>query len=136
MDGIYKNVKEYSLRKEHKIVLVFDDMIAEMLSNKKVHSIATQLFKRSRNLNIFLVFIARSYFVVPKYIRINSTHYFVMKIPTKQELQQITFNGSSDIDSEDFISLYKKCTAKTYSFLVIDTFLVSDNPFMFENIIF
>ena len=59
-------------------------------------------------------------------------HYFIMKIPNKQELQQTAFNHSSDIDFQDFMNLYKKCTAKPYSFLVIDATLASDNPLRFR----
>ena len=70
----------------------------------------------------------QSYFAVAKNIRLTSTHCFIMKIPHKQELQQITFNHSSDIDFGDFINLYKKCIAKPFSFLVIDATLASDNP--------
>ena len=64
---------------------------------------------------------------MPKNIRLNSTHYFVMKIPNKQELHKITFNHSSNIDFKDFMNLYKKCTAKLNSVLVIDATLASDN---------
>ena len=78
-----------------------------MLSNKKLNPIVTELFIRGRKLNISLVFITRSYFAVPKTIRRNSTHFFVMKIPNEQELQQIAFNHSSDIKFQDFISLHK-----------------------------
>ena len=92
-----------------------------MLSNKKLNPIVTELFIRGRKLNISLVFITQSYFAVPKNIRLNSTHYSVMKIPNKRELQQIVFNHSSHIDFQDFMSLYKKCTEKPYSFLVIET---------------
>ena len=69
---------------------------------------------------------------MPKNIRLNSTHYFVMKIPNKGEFQQISFNHSSDIDFQDFINLYKNCTAKPYSFLFIDTTLPSDNSSSFR----
>ena len=99
-----------------------------MLSNKKLDAIVTELFIRERKLHISLVFITQPYFTIPKNIRLSSTHYFVMKIPNKTELQQIAFNHSSDIDFKDFMSLYKKCTAKPYSFLVIDATLASDNP--------
>ena len=67
------------------------------------------------------------------YIRLNSTYYFVMKIPNKREFQEIAFNHSSDIDFQDFMNFYKKCTAKPYSYLVIDTTLASDNCFHFIN---
>ena len=70
---------------------------------------------------------------MPKNIRLNSTHYFITKIPNKRELQQITFNHSSDIDFQDFMNLYKKCFAKPYSFLVIDATVASDNPLCFRN---
>ena len=99
-----------------KILTVFHNMIADMLSNKKLNPVVTELFIRGKKLNISLVFIKQSYFTVSKNIRLNSTHYFIMKIPNKRELQQIAFNHSSDIDFQDFINLYKKCTAKPYSF--------------------
>ena len=127
-----KNTEEYNPNKKRKILIVFDDMIADMLSNKNLNPIVTELFIRGRKLNISLVFITQSYFAVPKNIRLNSTHYFIMKIPNKQELQQIAFNHSSDIDFKDFMNLYKKCTAKPYSFLVIDATLASDNPSRFR----
>ena len=103
-----------------------------MLSNKKLNPIVTELFIRGRKLNISLVFITQSYFAVPKNIRLNSTHYFVMKIPNKRELQQIAFNHSSDIDFQDFMNLYKKCTEKPYYFVAIDKTLASDNPLHFR----
>ena len=99
-------------------------MIADMFSNKKLNP--TELYIRRRKTYIFLALITQSYFAVPKNIRINATHYFVMKIPIKKELQQIAFNHSSDIDFQEFMNLYKKCTEKPNSFLVIDTTLASD----------
>ena len=132
MDHIYKKIEEYNPNKKRKILIVFDDMIADMLTNKKLNPVVTELFIRGRKLNISLVFITQSYFAVPKNIRVNFTHYFIMKIPNKRELQQITFNHSSDIDFKYFMNLYKKCTAKPYSFLVIDATLASDNPSRFR----
>ena len=99
-------------------MIVFDDTIADTLSNKKPNPIVTELFIRGRKLNI-------------KYIRVNSLHYFAMKIPNKRELHLIAFNHSSDTDFQDFLNLYIKCTAKTYSFLVIDNTLASDNSSRF-----
>ena len=98
MQDVYKNIEEYNLGKKHKILIVFDDMIADMINNKKLNSIVTELFIRGRKLNISLVFITQSYFKVPKDVRLNSTHFFIMKIPNKRELQQIPLNHSSDID--------------------------------------
>ena len=102
-----------------------------MVSNKKLNPIVTVLFIRGRKLNVSLVFITQSYFPVPKNIRLNSTHYFIMKIPSKQELHQIACNHSSDIDFKDFMNLYKRCTEKLYSFLVIDATLVSDQIILY-----
>ena len=79
------------------------------------------MFIRGRKFNISIVFITQSYFKVPKDLRLNSTHFFVMKIPDKRELQQTALNHSSGIDFKDFIKIYKKCTPEPYSFLVNDT---------------
>ena len=103
-----------------------------MLSNKKSNPVITELFIKGRKLNISVVFITQSYFTIPKNIRLVSTHYSVTKIPNKRKLEQIAFNHSSDIDFQDFMNLYKKCTAKPYSFLVIDTTLASNNSSCFR----
>ena len=132
MHDVYKNIKNYNHHKENKTLIVFDDMIADIINNKKLNSIVTELFIRGRKLNISLVFITQSYFKVPKDVRLNTTHFFIMKIPNKRELQQIAINHSSDIDFNDFIRIYKKCTDKPYSFLVNDTTLSSDNPLRFR----
>ena len=89
MQNVYKNIDEYNVDKERKILVIFDDMIADMINNKKLNSIVTELFIRGRKLNISLVFIPQSYFKVPKDVRLYSTHFFIMKIPNKGELQQI-----------------------------------------------
>ena len=132
MGDIYKNIEEYNSNKKRKILIVFDDKIADMISNKKLNPILTELIIRSRKLNISLTFITQSYFPVPKNIRLNSTHYVIMKILNKREFQQIAFNHSSSIDFKDFMNLYKKCNAKPYSFLVIDATLASENPSRFR----
>ena len=99
-------------------------MIADMLSNKKPNPIVTTgVIYRGRKLNIYLAFIAKSYFAVPKNVRLNSTHQFIMKIPNKQELQQIAFSYLSDINSKDLMNRYKKYSAKPYSSLVTDATL-------------
>ena len=92
---------EYNIDKKRKILIVFDDMIADMINNKKLYLIVTELFIRGRKLNISVVFITQSYFKVPKDIRLNTTHLFMTKIPNKRELQQIALNHSSDISSKD-----------------------------------
>ena len=111
-------------------------MIADMINNKKLNSIVTELFIRGRKLNISLVFITQSYFKVPKDVRLNSTHFFIMKIPNKRELQQIALNHSSDINFKDFIKIHKKCTTEPHYFLTIDATLSSYNPLRFRNNLF
>ena len=121
MHDVYKNINNYYSNKENKILIVFDDRIADIINDKKLNSIISELFIRGIKLNISLVFITQSYFKVPKDVRLNITHFFIMKIPNKRELQQITINHSSNIDFKDFIKIYKKCTDNLYSFLVNDT---------------
>ena len=130
MQDVYKNIDNYNPDKENKILIVFDDMVAD--NNKKLNSIVTKLFIRGRKLNISLIFITQSNFKVPKNFINNSTHFFIMKIPNKRELMQIEIKHSSDINAKDFIEIYRKCTDKTYSFLVIDTTLPSNNPLRFR----
>ena len=132
MHKVYKNIDNYNPDKENKILIVFDEMIADTINNKKLNSIVTELFIRRRKLNISLVFITQSYFKVPKDVRNNSTHFFIMKIPNKRELMKIAINHSSDINTKDFIEIYRKCTDKPYSFLVIDTTLPSNNSLRFR----
>ena len=131
MHSVYKNISDYNLNKESKILIVFDDTIADMINNIKIYSVVTELFIRGRKLNISLIFITQSYFKVPKDVRNNSTHFFIMKIPNKRELQQIAINHSSDINTKDSIEIYRKFTDKPYSFLVIDTTLPSNNSLRF-----
>ena len=132
MHDVYKNTNHYNPNKENKILIIFDDMTADMINNKKLNSVVAELFIRGRKLNISLVFITQSYFKVPKDVRLNTTHFFNMKITNKRELQQIAINRSSDINTKDFINIYKKCTDKPYSFLVNDTTLASDDPLGFR----
>ena len=132
MYDVYENINDYNPDKENKILIVFDDMIADMIHNKKLNPIVTGLFIRGRKLNISLVFIAQSYFKVSKDVRLNTSHFFITKIPNKRELQQIAINHSSDINTKDLSNIYRKCTAEPYSFLVNDTTLSSNNPLRFR----
>ena len=90
MHDVNKNINNYNSNKESKILIVFDDLIADMICNKKLNSVVTELFIRCRKLNMSFVFISQSYFKVPKDVRNNSTHIFIVKIQNKTELQQIT----------------------------------------------
>ena len=116
LSDVYKNITECNPNKENKISIVFNDRIADMASTKKLGSIVTELFIRRKKFNISLVFIAQSYSKVPKDARLYTTHLFFTKITNKRELQQIAINHSSDTKTEDFINIYRKCTAESYSF--------------------
>ena len=116
MQDVYKNIEEYNPGKKRKALIVFDDMIADMINNKKLNPVVAESFIRGRKLNISIVFITQSYFKMPKDVRLNSTHFFIMKIPNKAELQQIALKHSLDIDFKDFMKIYKKCTAEPFSF--------------------
>ena len=122
--------------KENKILIVFGDMIADMIQNNRLNSIVTELFIRGRKLNISLVFITQSYFKVPKDVRLNTTHFFITKILSKIELQQLAINHSSDISTEDFVNIYRKRSVEPYSLFVNGTTLASDNPLRFRKNLF
>ena len=98
MQDVYKNTEDYNPIKKRKVLIVFDDMNADIINNKKLNPVVTELFIRGRKLNIYIAFITQSYFKVLKDVRLNSTHFFIVKIPNKRELQQIALNHSSDID--------------------------------------
>ena len=119
MEDVYKNIKEYNLNKEHKILI----MIWLLISNKKLNPIAIELFIRGGKLNISLVFITQSYLAVPKNVRLNSTHYFIMKIPNNRKFQQIAFNHSSDNEFEDLKNHHKKCAEKHNPLCFIENLL-------------
>ena len=89
MQDVYENIEEYNIGKNRKILIVFDDMIVDMINNKKLDSIVTELLIRARTLNIYLAFIRQLYYNVPKEVRLNSTHFYIMKIPNKIELKQV-----------------------------------------------
>ena len=110
MDDVYENIDEHSPSRKRKILIVFDDIIADIVTNKIFQATSKELFIRCRKLNISLVFITQSYFSIPKDIRLNSTHYLIMKIYNKRELQNIAINHSADIDYKDFMKVYIECT--------------------------
>ena len=136
MYDVYKNIDDYNPDEENKILIVFNDMITDMIHNKKLNSIVIELSIRGRKLNISPVFITQSYFKVPKDVRLNTSHFFIAKISSKRELQQIAINQSSDINTKDFVNIYRKYTFEPYSFLVNDTTLPSNNPLRFRKNLF
>ena len=97
MDDVYQNIDDYNSGRRIKVLIVFDEMIADIMNNKKFPAIIKELFIRCRKLNISLAFITQSYFSVPKDVRLNSTHYLITKINNKRELQNIAINYSADI---------------------------------------
>ena len=103
IDDVYENLEDYNPTKKRRVLIAFDDLVADM----------------------------ESYLKVPKSIRLNATHYFIIKIPNKRELQKISSNYSSDTDFEDYMKLYKDYTKELYSFLVNNTTFSSDNSLRF-----
>ena len=121
VDDVYDYLEDYNSTKKRKVLIVLDGMIADMEPNKKVNPIVTKLFLKERKLNISLVFISQSFLKVPKTIRLNTTQDFIMKIPTRRELEQIVSNHSYDTDFKDFMKRYKDYTKEPYLFLVNNT---------------
>ena len=89
MQDVYQNIDECNADKERKILIVFDDMIADMIDNTKLNSIVTELFIRGRKINISFVFITQSDFKVPKDVRLNTTHFFITKFQTKENFHKL-----------------------------------------------
>ena len=105
MNDVYKNIDLYNPSRPRKVLIVFDDMTADFMTNKKFQSIIKELFIRCIKINISLAFITQSYFSVPKDVRLNSMHYFIMKINNKRELQNTAINHFADIDYKHFIKI-------------------------------
>ena len=122
-----KDIEGYILGKKGKVLKVFEDMIADMVNNTKLYPIVTNLFTKGRKLNISTVFVTQSYFKVPKQLRLNASHLFIIKILNKRQIQQIALNHSLDIDFIDFMKIHKKCNAGAFIFFVNHTTLLSDN---------
>ena len=133
MQDVYKSIDEHNTDKEGKILIAFYDIIADMINNKNLNSILTEYFIRGEKLNISLVFITQSYFKVPKETRLNSTHFFIMKIPNKRKFHQIPLNHSLTLKA---LLRSKKNVLLKNSLLVNDATLASDNPLRFKKNIF
>ena len=132
MDDVYENIDDYNPSRKRKILIVFDDMIADVMRNKKFQAIIKELFLRCRKLGISFVFITKSYFSAPKDVRLNSTHYLIMKVNDRKNLQNIAINHSADIDYKDFMKIYRECTKEPYSFLTIDKTLPASDSLRFR----
>ena len=136
MDDAYEKINDYNLSRKRKISIVFDDIIADILANKKFQAIIKELFIRCRKLNISLFFITQSYFSIPKDVTLNSTHYLIMKINSKRELQNIAINHSADIDYKNFMKIYREHTKEPFNFLTIDTTLPASDSLRFIKTLF
>ena len=128
IDDVYENLEDYKPTNKRRVLIVFDIIIADLETNKKLSPTVTELFLRGRKLNISLVFISQSCFRVPITIRLNLTHHFIIKISNKRKIQQIASNHLSEIDFKDPMKLYKGYTKEPYLSLVNDTTLSLDNP--------
>ena len=127
-DDVYDNINDYNSNRKRKILIV------DITTNKKFKSIIKELLIRCRNIS--LVFITQSYFSIPKDVRLNSTHYFIMKINNKKELQIIAINHSVDIDYNNFVKTCRECTKEPFNFLAIDTALLASVPLRFRKNLF
>ena len=131
-DGSKDGSKVYNPNKKWKILIVFDDMIADMLSNKKLNKIVTESFIRSRKLSISLVFITQSCFKVPKDFILNTTHFLLRKFQANKNLNKLHGIIYQILTLKTLWICTKKCTAKQYSYLVIDDTIASDNSSRFR----
>ena len=105
MDDVFTNIDNYNPTRNRKILIIFDDMIADIMTSKEYKAIFKELFIRCRKLNISLVFIIQSYFRTPKDARLNSTHYLLTKINNKTELRNNADDNSADVEYKDFLKL-------------------------------
>ena len=118
MDDILSNIEDYNKKRKRKILIIFDDMISHVMSDRRAQQILKGLFIRCRKLNISLCFLIQSYFLVPKDVRINCTHYILFKFNNKRDYK----------DYKDFIKIYRVCTKEPFNFLTINT--TEDNKFI------
>ena len=116
MADVYENIDDYNPIRKRKRLIVFDDMIVDIMANRRFQAMIKELFIRRRKLNISLIFITQSYFPLSKDARLNTTHYFIMKISDKIELQNITRNHFADIGYKDFMNIYRECTKEPLNF--------------------
>ena len=110
MDDVYQNIDNYNPSRKRKISILPDDMIADIMTNKHFQAIIKELLVRCRKLNISFLFISQSYFSVPTDVRLTSTHYLIMKINSRKELQNIAVNHSADIDYNNSMRISRECT--------------------------
>ena len=121
MNDVLDDINNYNKPRDKKVLIVFDDVIADIEYNKNFKRIIKKLFYRARKISVSIVFIMQSYFRALKDARLNSTHYILMKIGNKKELKRIAEEKSGHLDYKDFLKIYNCCTREPYSFMLIDT---------------
>ena len=129
MNDALDDINDYNKNRDKKVLIVFDDMIADIEFNKKFKRIIKELFYRAHKINVSIVFITQSYFRALKDARLNSTHYILMKIGNKKELKKIAEEKSGHLDYKDFLKMYNYCMEGPYSFMTIDTRPTATIPF-------
>ena len=129
MNDVLDDINNYNKNRDKKVLIVFDDMIADIEYNKNFKGIIKELFHRARKINASIVFITQAYFRALKDARLNSTHYIIMKINNKKELKQIAEEKSGHLDYKDFLKMYNYCTKEPYSFMTIDAKPTATIPF-------
>ena len=137
MNDVFENIDDYNKKRIKKVLLVFDDMIADTEHNKNSKKVIKELFYRACKLNLSIVFITQSYFRALKDARLNSTHHVLMKLGNKKELKSIAEEKSGHLDYKDFLKIYNFCTKEPYSFMLIDVRPTTTNPFTknFDNLL-
>ena len=128
MDDVFINIDNFNTKRKKRVFLIFDDMMADIMGDKKIKAIIKELFIRCRKLNISIVFIRQSYFRAPKGVRLNSTHYLLMKLRNRKELQNIAQDYSGDTNFKDFLNIYNYCKSEPYYFMNINVELPSNHP--------
>ena len=121
MNDVLEDINNYKKYRDKKVLIVFDDMIADIMRSEKFKAIVKELFIRCRKLDISIIFITQSYFRTPKDARLNSTHYILMKIGNKKELKSIAEENSGHLDFKDFLKIHNYCTNEPYLFMMVDT---------------
>ena len=121
MNDVLDDINNYNKNRDKKVLIIFDDMIADIMRSEKFKAIVKELFIKCRKLNISIVFITHSYFRTPKDARLNSTHYILMKIGNRKELKSIAEKNSGHLDFKDFLKIYNYCSKEPYSFMMVNT---------------
>ena len=129
MNDVLDDINNINKNRDKKVLIVFDDMIADIEYNKNFKRIIKELFYRARKINVSIVFITQSCFRALKDARLNSTHYILMKIGNKKELKRIAEEKSGNLGYKGFLKIYNYCTKETYSFMTIDARTTATIPF-------